>query len=130
MNRLIILLTVISLCLCGCAHQMPLQQPVDNIAKIRLVNEENEGIQCTLTEEDTPQFMHDLLALECRKNLEPQEEVGYLQIRIIYENGDMDIIGCCGNAWTGNGEYIMDGWYKFSEDDFLELFRDYWGNTL
>ena len=125
MNRLIILLIVISLCLCGCTHKMPLQQPLDNITRIELINEKNEGVQCTLTREDIPQFMHDLMMLKCRKNLEPQGEIGYLQIHIFYENGDMDIIGRQGNARTENGEYIMDGWYKFSEEDLLKLFSYY-----
>ena len=127
MNRLIIWLTVISLCLCGCTHEVPLQQPLDNITRIELVNEKKEGILCTLTGEDVPRFMNDLMLLECRKNLEPQGEIGYLQIHIFYENGDIDILGRHGNAQLVSGDYIMDGWYKFSEEDLLELFSYYIG---
>lgn len=125
MKKLTILFIILSLCLCSCAHELPLQHPVDNISKIELINEKKDGILCTLTGADIPRFMSDLLMKECKKGFEPQGEIGYLQIHIFYENGDVDIIGRHGNARITDGEYTLVGWYKFSEADLLELFDAY-----
>lgn len=129
MKKLIIPFILLCLLLVGCVHEMPLQQPVENIVKIELINEKEGGTLCTLTGADVTHFMNDLMELECRKGFEPQGEIGYLQIHIYYENGDADIFGRHGNAQITSGDYIMDGWYKFAEEDLVELFHAYTEQT-
>ena len=125
MKKLLFMLILISLVLCGCACELPLQQDSENIMKVELINENRKDDSCILTEDTVLQFINDLSQIECYKGLHPQGECGYLQIQITYQNGDMDIIGCKGNAQIIDGVFVMDGWYSFDEDDLLELFASY-----
>jgi len=125
MKRVMSVIFLIVLLLVSCEYDIPMQQTVEDIAKIELINEEEDGVVCTLTEAEAVQFMEDLMELGCHKNLQPLGSVGYLQVHIHYENGDSDIIGCRANAYIRGGKMTTHGWYYFKEEELLVLFDSY-----
>lgn len=126
MKRIVTITIAIFVLLCGCSYQMPLSQSGEDIAKIELINEkEVHPILCTLTGEDAEWFMKELLQLTCNRNLQPLGEIGYLQVHIYYENGEVDFIGCVADGYIKDGEQTINGWYYFKEVDLLDLFSAY-----
>ena len=126
MKKTIIAAIMIALLLCGCLDRIPLSQANNNISKIELINQKEEPSLCTLTGEEALRFMDELMQLDCYKNLNPVGEIGYLQVHIYYQNGDVDYIGCRANGWLRAGENTLSGWHYYKEPDLLELIRSYW----
>ena len=131
----LLFLIFIAILLSGCASEPPFQQTVENITKIELVSNDYIGpmynctftsnVLCTLTEDDTAAFMEDLLKLECSKRHPPVGYIGIYEVRIYYDNGDIDIIGSDANGYTEQGEIVVSGWYRYSEEDLQGLFEKY-----
>lgn len=126
MKKIFGIAVVLAFFLCGCSREIPLHQSVESISKIELVNKHCEPSLCTLTSEEAALFLEDLLELECHKHLQPIGDIGYLQVHIYYENGDVDFIGCVANGYVQSGQRIVSGWYYYEETALLELISAHW----
>lgn len=126
-HKVIVFLILLALILCGCSHQPRLRQPVENIIRIELINNSAHGnvIVCALVDNEIEPFMNDLLKLECQKRLQPIGDFSEQEIRIYYENGDIDIIGSRADGYIEQGKLHINGWYYYKEDALREIFDAY-----
>ena len=143
---LIILILVISLCLSlvGCGFVF------DAITKTEFnflhETSEIESIQIVIIGEITQttdtsdvifnireieSFIDDFSKIDCRRSSPPDSPVlGDTGIKIIYKNGDYDIICCNGQSEYRDGFYYADsGTVYFDETQFNELINSYTNNT-
>ena len=76
-------------------------------------------------------FIHDFSAIDCRRSSPPASPVlGDTGIKIIYKNGDYDIICCNGQSEYRDGFYYADsGTVYFDETQFNELINNYTNDT-
>lgn len=113
--------------LCGCTYQPEFRQPKENIAKIDLVHNTNLGqeILHTITEDEISRFMDDLLKLEYNKRYHPIGDPGEWEVWFYYSDGDVDIVGTKTNQRIEKGEWIVNGWYYYEEEDLRRLFALY-----
>lgn len=126
-RKIIVFLMLLALILCSCSHQPRFRQPVENIIRIELINNSASGnvIICALVDNEIESFMNDLLKLECQKRFQPIGDFSEQEIRIYYENGDVDIIGSRADGYIEQGELYINGWYYYKEDALRELFDAY-----
>lgn len=121
------LICVLVISLCACAANPPFKQPIESIEKIELIEHSatEESVLCTLTDTDVELFMEDLLDMPCYKRSSPVGELGQLEIRIYYIDGNADFIGSEANACIQDGNMVIHGWYYFEEAALRELFAAY-----
>jgi hypothetical protein len=81
--------------------------------------------------QDIEQFIDDFLTIDCRKSSPPNSPVlGDTGIKIIYKNGEYDIICCSGQGEYRDGFYYADsGTVSFDETKFNELINNYTNDT-
>lgn len=127
MKRFLIYLILFSVILCGCTYQLPFRQSTDNIVKIQLVDNcaNGDAILYTLEGAEIAQFMGNLQKINCCKNMHPIDDYGVLEIRIIYSNGDVDIVGSRANGYVEAGVHYISGWYYYKEESLRNLFSFY-----
>ena len=129
MRRLFIsLIFICTMLLCSCQQGdvPPLRQKVDCIVKIELITHTEENtVVSTLTNDALITFMNEFLKLDCKKRFQPVEDIGELEIRLYYHNGDVDIFGSHANGYIENGEYTLSGWYYYDQDKMVELFEEF-----
>lgn len=119
----------LAIILCGCSSEPPFRQSVENIAKIELVKNQyashTSTLLCTLTGTTSTDFMTDLLEFDCIKRHPPSVDIGEYEIRVYYNNGDVDFIGSEGNGFIEQGETYIPGWYRYSDENLKNLFEKY-----
>lgn len=114
----------------------PLSQSRDQIIAIELLEDENQVtdpqnfvVRCVIPESDYETFLAELAQLDCSRNgFEPATSFGWWIIRIIYSNGDMDLIGSQNNAQVIGGKKRYDC-YCFHYESFRELISK-WGGIV
>ena len=76
-------------------------------------------------------FIDDFSKIDCRRSFPPDSPVlGDTGIKIIYENGDYDIICCNAQGEYRDGFYYADsGTVYFDETQFNELINSYTNDT-
>lgn len=80
---------------------------------------------------ETESFLDDFSKIDCRRSSPPDSPVlGDTGIKIIYKNGDYDIICCNGQSEYRDGFYYADsGTVDFDETQFNELINNYTNDT-
>ena len=134
-KKIAIIFVLATLLLSSCTYEPPFRQTLEHIVKIELVSNDYMGemyectftstILCTLTEEGATAFASELLEMVCHKKLSPVGYIGIYEVRIYYDDGNIDIIGSEANGYTKQSEMVVQGWYYYAEEDLRELFEKY-----
>ena len=138
MKAIIMMLATVTALFCGCNHTLPSNYAHPNkgqpIASVELLN--NSSWQYTgqefevvkvLDHAEIPAFMEKLYDLPTQKSITPPaRDFGPNIVRVIYENGDMELFGSWHIEDIKSGEEISGvGSYSFADERFDELFNAY-----
>lgn len=136
---LLLVLFLFAITKCGdIPRPFPLSQSEDQVARIELLQTEIEGddslpdfvLLCEVPRDRIEEFVLDLQQLDCRRNgFDPATGYGELVIRIVYHNGDADLIGYANNAYVTEKGIEHDVYY-FDSKEFKELFAQYAGDSM
>lgn len=133
MKKTAVIILIVGLLLSGCQtiYPAPVHQPVENVAKIELLDTHLHDVVVlyTLNESEIPEFWEKLTALEFGRYInDPSTIYGILAVKIYYRDGYVDIIGADINDYNNpSGKSIArDGWYYVKDrNDYVELFAQY-----
>lgn len=125
--KVLFLLIFFLLTMTGCTQSIVLHQPESEIIRIDLVYSPfgEEEILYTLTGEEIPGFLDELLELKLHKNASPQNIGGGLIVRIVYSEGSAELLGTASVGYMDGGALEHDGWYYLDGEDICDLFSEY-----
>lgn len=137
--RKIIFLFVIAIVLSGCSvypNSYPFENRNEPITCIELLyypwaDDESKPFKefqliRTLEDDEIPEFMDAIYALETKKVEPPCSNYGPYIARVYYENGDIENFASWHIEFVKSGEKsLAQGIYRFTENTFDELFLEY-----
>ena len=125
---------------CGLSFDKPpfsytFRQDRSNITKIEICAYEHEYAKdggpmtplAEIAEEDVDSFLDDIQALDCREFIMYDSIVSYgdLIVRILYSNGEAEIIGMYNIGWMSADNVLELTRYWFHYDDISEVIARY-----
>lgn len=120
------------------SQSYPFQQPLSQVKEIGFFLKEGSDISedaftvlRVITGDEAERFLKEFSEMKCYRPFKgPDWGYGTYVIKIVYDNGDREIIGPWNNEYVPAGEEPSGfGSYHFDEDEFRELFEKYVGDA-
>lgn len=129
MRKIIVICLTVVIAMCGCTktYGMPVHQSMEEVSKIELLDMSRNGetVVHALDYQQVAPFWAELVQLSVKRYInDPATEYGMYAIKIYYQNGYIDIIGCdiCHYVDPHGNCNIGNDWYYIADDDaFISL---------
>ena len=129
------MLSILVLLFCGCltGREYYFLQEKSNISSIQIVSldeskdENGAPVQTLLYEiKDIERFLSDFCAMDCQSVSPPSEPISTILIKIIYSDGEYELIDYYGQSNFRDGYfYTYSGYYCFDQEQFDALILKY-----
>ncbi len=116
--------------------EYPFKQSEENIVKVEVIlmgelqdlyTEHEVTVINEVSLKDISEFIDDFRKIDCKRAFGDPAELtpGDKGFKVIYENGDYQIITRSAQGRHQNDKYFNNGYYSFNEEQFNELIENY-----